>query len=149
VSPLIDIDDAIVDGNEFVADLTAVWGFRMGTELLLPEWSVDGDLQYVRLRARGGFGLEPSPLVAQREDTLLLDAPRTFFTLGTGVETWDPFELVDGPVWLDLYFQYHTLAARALDRATPNPRAGFPIETSEIPIGGSIVVFGGEWGFQY
>ena len=65
------------------------------------------------------------------------------------VETWDPFELVDGPVAFDVFFQYHTLADGVLDRRTDVPRAGYPIAQTGVPYGGSVVVFGGEWRIQY
>ncbi len=148
-SPLIDLDDAIVDGNPYEVLLSSTWGFRMGTDLQLPEWTLDSDFRYVRLRARGGFGLEPSPLKGQGLDSIMLDSGRTYFTLGTGVETWDPLGLVDGAVWLDAFFQYHVLNAGNLDRRTDVPKAGYPIGQTGVPFGGTILVVGGEFGFEY
>ena len=115
----------------------------------LPEWSLSGDLRYVRLRLRGGFGTEPSALMGQRTDSKLLDSARTYFTLGTGAEVWDPFELTDGPVRLDLYGQFHRMQIGSLDRPTDSPQPGYPITTSSLPIGGTVVVLGGEWSFEY
>ncbi|NCG21642.1 MAG: hypothetical protein GWP91_21720 [Rhodobacterales bacterium] len=148
-SPLIDLSDVIRDGNPLEVILRPVWSYRMGTELQLPEWEVDSKFQYVRLVVRGGFGVEPSPLISQRADTMLLDSGRSFFTLGAGVETWDPLSLVDGAVHLDLFFQSHILKTAFLDRQTDVPRAGFPVGQAGFPIGGRVFVFGGEWGFEY
>jgi long-subunit fatty acid transport protein len=147
-SPLVDLGDAVTDGNEFEVLLRNVWSVRTGLELDLPTWEVGGAFRYVRLRARGGFGLEPSPLVDQR-DSALLDADRTMYTLGAGVEHWDPLHLVNGPVRYDLSFQYHALAPGQLARSSSSPRPGFPVDASGIPVGGHIVVFGFEWGFDY
>ena len=83
-SPLINVSDIITDGNDIQVQLQSTWGFRMGTELQLPEWALENDWRYVRLRARGGFGIEPSPIVAQGPDSQLLDAGRSYFTLGAG-----------------------------------------------------------------
>jgi hypothetical protein len=121
----------------------------MGSEIQMPEFPVKGDLRYVRLRARGGFGFEPSPLRAQREDTMMMDSDRSYFTLGAGVETWDPFELIDGPVRIDAFMQYHLLSAATLARQSDVPRAGFPVGASGLPVGGNVVVFGAEWNFEY
>lgn len=148
-SPLIGLDDAIVDGNQYIVDLRSTWGYRQGVDLQLPEWTLDSDWRYVRLRVRGGFGIEPSPLRGQTVDTSMLDAGRTWFTLGTGVETWDPLELTDGPLALDVFFQYHVLNSGVLDRRTAEPRAGYPRGQGGIPFGGDIVVLGGEWSFEY
>lgn len=148
-APMMDVDDLLIDGNDYEVVLRATWGVRLGTELQLPEWTIDGPLRYVRLRARGGFGLEPSPLVAQALTSSMLDSGRTFFTLGFGGEVWDPFALVDGPVGLDAFFQLHSLASGVLDRRTDVPRAGYPIGQTGVPYGGQVVVFGGEWSFQY
>ncbi len=148
-SPFINIDDVIRDGNEFKVLLRPVWAYRLGVDLQLPEWKIDTDLRYVRLRARGGFAVEPTPLVDQGSSSALLDADRSMFSLGTGLEVWDPFELTEGPVRLDLFWQFHTLRRTTLPRSSDTPVAGYPADSIGIPIGGTIMVFGGEWSFEY
>ncbi|MCB9676753.1 MAG: hypothetical protein H6737_16675 [Alphaproteobacteria bacterium] len=148
-SPLVDIDENITDGNAYGLLVRPVWAVRAGTELHLPKWTFDTSWRYLRLTARGGVGYEQSPLIQQGADTSVLDSDRTTFTLGAGAEFWDPFELVDGAVRIDAFFQSHQLARRALDRQTDTPRAGYPVEGGVIPIGGNILVFGAQWSFDY
>jgi len=148
-SPFINIDDVIRDGNDFAVLLRPVWSMRVGSDIQLPEWKIDTDLRYVRLRLRGGFAIEPTPLVDQGKSSALLDADRSMFSLGAGVEVWDPFELTDGPVRLDMFWQFHTLRSTTLPRSTDTPIAGYPAGGIGIPIGGTIMVFGGEWSFEY
>jgi len=148
-SPFINIDDVIRDGNDYQVVLKPVWGMRMGADIQLPEWKVQTDLRYVRLRLRGGFSVDPTPLVDQGSSSALLDADRSMFSLGTGAEVWDPFALTDGPVRLDLFWQFHSLRSTILPRSTDTPIAGYPVDGNGIPIGGSIMVFGGEWSFEY
>ena len=148
-SPLLNIDDVIRDGNQYQVILKPVWSVRMGADLQLPQWDIDTDLRYVRLRLRGGFAVEPTPLVDQGSSSALLDADRTLFTLGTGVEVWDPFALTDGPVRLDAFWQFHTLRSTTLPRSSESPQAGYPTTGLGIPLGGTIMVFGGEWSFEY
>lgn len=148
--PLVDLTDKIVDGNDVSYRVRSTWGLRTGGDLRLPEITfAESKLRYLRLSVRGGFGFEPSPLVEQGASSAMLDTARSYFTLGTGVEVWDPFALVDGPVRLDLFGQYHVLAASALPRATDVPRAGYPINATSLPIGGSILVGGVQWSFDY
>jgi long-subunit fatty acid transport protein len=148
-APLISIDDAIVDGNAYEARFRDTVTFRAGMELELHPWELDNELRYLRLVFRGGFAYAPTPLTAQGPMSAFLDADRVSFTIGVGSETWDPFALVDGPVRFDLYAQLHQIGRTTLPHAAEEPTAGFPREGSGIPIGGSIVVVGGEWGFEY
>jgi len=148
-APLADIDDAITDGNGYQAELRSTWTVRTGLDLKLPRVELDNDWQYVQVSVRGGFAWVPTPLVAQGENSAFLDSDRIQVTLGAGVEFHDPLELVDAPVWFDLYGQLHTLGSTTLPRQTDVPRAGFPVDGAGIPIGGTLVVVGGEWGFEY
>lgn len=148
-SPLVDLDGTIVDGNVHAFLMKPTWGLRMGSDLVVPRFELKSDLRYVQLSFRGGFALEPSPLVDQGVNSNLLDTDRTMFSLGTGVETWDPFDLTDGAVRFDLFFQYHLLAAATLPRQTDVPRAGYPVDAAGLPIGGNIAVLGGQWSFEY
>lgn len=148
-APLVEIDDAIVDGNTYEASLSPTWSVRTGVDLKLPEVPLDNKFEYVRVSVRGGFGWVPSPLRAQSANSAFLDSDRIQATVGAGVEFHDPLELVDAPVWFDLYAQYHSLRSATLPRSTDVPRAGFPVDGSGIPMGGQMVVIGGEWGFEY
>jgi long-subunit fatty acid transport protein len=148
-SPLVDIDDFVRDANDYEVTLRNVWSVRTGTELRLPQWKIENDLQYVRLLVRGGFQYEPSPLVSQGDSSALIDSDRMAFSAGVGAETWDPFELVNGPVRGDVFFQYHSLAAGSLRRETSTPKAGYPVSGASIPYGGHVLMVGAQWGFDY
>ena len=58
------------------------------------------------------------------ESSALLDADRLVVSGGAGVEFWDPFALVDGPVSFDAFLQWHALMPSSLPRATAEPRSG-------------------------
>ena len=148
-SPLVNLDDQIVDGNDYSYDLRSVWALRMGTELRLPRWEFDNRFRYLRVTVRGGFGYEPTALVSQGSNSALLDSNRTFFTVGAGAETWDPLNLVDGALRLDLFAQYHVLASGSLPRSADVPTNGYPVEGGTLPIGGNVFVAGIQWGFDY
>lgn len=148
-SPLVDLDDFVADGNEYDVTFGDTLGARTGVELWLPKWELANDLRYVRLFGRGGFQYEPSPLRSQGRSSAILDSDRYGFGFGVGFETWDPFELVDGPVRLDVYGQRHVLLTTALPHSADEPQAGFPVEADAIPVGGSVWVVGGQWGFDY
>lgn len=148
-SPLVDVDDLVTDGNAYDVTLRPVWSVRTGVELALPRWDFPGPMRYLRLRVRGGFGWEPTPLLHQGENTSLLDSDRTLFSLGAGAEVWDPFALVDGPVRVDGFFQYHILAEDSLHREATEPTPGYPVDATSIPIGGSIYLLGAEASFEY
>ena len=148
-APLFDIDDAFTDGNAYGLVVRPSWGARAGAEIHLPKWELQSRWRYVRLTARGGFAYETTPFLQQGENTSLLDGDRLGFTLGAGVEFWDPFELSDGAVRLDAFFQTHTVGRRTLDRATDIPRAGYPITSRAIAGGGNTMVGGAQWSFDY
>ncbi|MCB9688886.1 MAG: outer membrane protein transport protein [Alphaproteobacteria bacterium] len=148
-SPFLDLNDTIVDGNSYDLVLRSTWAFRMGGDLSLPRFPLKGRARYLQLSFRGGFGYEPTPLVSQSAASAFLDTDRTMYTLGAGVEHWDPFDLVDGAVRFDIFFQYHVLARAQLPRSTDVPLAGYPVSAAGIPAGGSMPVIGGQWSFEY
>lgn len=148
-SPLIDINDTIVDGNQFSVAFKNTLGFAAGTELKLPQWDFDTRWKYARVAVRGGVAYNPTPLLGQGEDSSLLDTNRLSFSLGAGVEFWDPLDLVDAPVRLDAFGQYHVLAKGAIPKASDGPAPGFPTDSATLPFGGSIFVVGAQIGFDY
>ncbi len=148
-SPFVNLDDQIVDGNDYFVELSTTWAFRMGGDVTLPRFPLEGRAKYLQLSFRGGFGFEPTPLVTQGPASAFLDTDRTMYTLGAGIEHWDPFGLVDGAVRFDLFFQYHVLANDLLPRRTDTPRAGYPVAAVGLPAGGSMPVIGGNWSFEY
>lgn len=148
-SPLVDLDDPLSDGNEYVVDLRSTWNIRTGMDLKLPPIPLDNKLKYLGFSVRGGFAWTPSPLRAQGANSAFLDSGRVTFTLGGGAEVFDPFALVDGPVRLDIFGQLHSIGSSTLPRATDAPRAGFPVQGNSLPIGGTIVMVGAQWGFDY
>lgn len=148
-SPLVDLDSFVQDGNEYEVTLRNTVGVRTGVEVWLPKWEMTSALEYVRLYVRGGFQYEPSPLVTQGRSSVLLDSDRYGFALGMGFETHDPFELNDGPVRIDVFGQRDVLATASLPHASEGPEAGFPVTGDAIPVGGSLWVVGGQFGFDY
>jgi hypothetical protein len=148
-SPLVDIDDKVVDGSAYSALFASVLGGRAGGELLLPPIPVGGRADSLTFIVRGGGGFEPSPLVDQSASSAILDADRVFGTAGLGLRHGDPFALVQGPVHHDLAFQYHHLARGALERSSDVPTAGYPVDADSLPIGGHVIVLMAEVGFAY
>ena len=148
-SPLVNIDDAIVDGNTHDVLFKNTISAAGGTELKLPRWDFATRWKYARVAVRGGFAWVPTPLVAQDERSALLDTNRVAFSLGAGLEFWDPLALVDAPVRIDLFGQYHVLAQGFINRSADTPTAGYPIDADTLPFGGSIFVIGGQVGFDY
>lgn len=152
------IDTSLADtsGVDLGAGLTPnvkfrnTWSLRTGTELHLPPFDLPGRGGWLRPVFRGGFGYEPSPLVAQSSETALLDSDRLIFGLGLGFEHGAIWDLVDGPVSWDSFFQYHSLASGTLARAaTDSPRAGYPVGGASVPIGGRFYAAGMQWSFDY
>ena len=148
-APLFRIDDAVVDANGYEVDFRSTWSLRTGVNLKLPEIALDNRWKYLQVSVRGGAAFVPSPLRGQGENSAFLDSTRSQFTLGAGFEFHDPFELVDAPVWFNVFAQAHILGAGTLPRQTDVPRAGFPINASGIPVGGNLIIAGAEWGFEY
>lgn len=148
-SPIVRIDDEIVDGNAFSATFRNTVTARAGMEFPAPEISLGERWRYLRLVGRIGGGFVPTPLVSQGPSSALLDSNRFFFTVGAGAETWDPFELVNGPVRFDLMAQLHFLQGGLLPRASDEPRSGYPVARRDVPFGGRIFVAGGQWSFAF
>ncbi len=153
-APLFDVpSESIRDDNTAAveaAHFRSVWSVHLGSELHLPEIPTTGKCRYFRPTARGGFGYVPTAMVSQSTASAFLDTDRIYFTIGSGLEHWDPFALVDGPVRYDIFFQWHSLASTTLLRSSETPTPGFPVDPKAgLPIGGNIVVLGGQWGFEY
>jgi hypothetical protein len=148
-TPLFDLNDAIRDGNDYDLTLRSTWSVRAGAEMKLPRFEFSSKFRYLQLVTRAGFGWEPSAIVSQGANSSFLDSNRWWLAGGLGLETFDPLNLFNGPLHLDLYFQYHRLTPTQLVRASDEPRAGYPVETDRIGIDGSILVLGAEVGFSY
>jgi hypothetical protein len=149
VSPLVNLGDVVRDGNDYQLVLRSTWSTRMGMVLKVPKIELNSKLEYLRLSFRGGFAYTPTPIRAQGPSSAFLDSDRITFTVGAGAEVFDPFKLVDGPVRLDLFAQLHRIGDATLPRFSETPRPGYPVRGGSIPIGGSIVMIGAQWGFDY
>ncbi len=149
-SPLVSLpEDSVRDGNLYDLTLRDVTSVRTGTELTLPKWKLKGKAKYLRLRVRGGFQYDPTPLVSQGTNSAFLDADRMAFTLGLGAECRDPFDLVHGPLRVDLWGQLHTLQAGTFARQSDVPTPGFPVTGGGLPVGGKFFAGGAQFGFDY
>jgi hypothetical protein len=148
-TPLFDLNDAIRDGNDYQLNLRSTWSVRAGAEMRLPRFEFTNKFRYLQIVTRAGFGWEPTPLAGQGDNSAFLDSDRWWLAGGLGFETFDPLNLFNGPFHVDLFFQYHQLTPAQLGRSTSEPRAGYPVDTDRIDIGGSILVLGAEVGFAY
>ncbi len=148
-APLLDLDDSVVDGNPVSYTMRSVWGVHAGAEVELPKILLDNRMMYLAVALRGGFGFEPSPLVAQGATSALLDPGRAIYTVGAGVAFRDPLDWFAGPMFIDLFGQLHTLSQDRLARSTSTPRAGYPVDQGFIDSGGSVPVAGAQWSVQY
>ncbi len=151
--------DPVTDGNPYTVQLQATWAPRLGADLRLPAIHTGTRLGDLTMITRGGFGYEPTPLVAQTADSALLDADRLIFAVGLGAEYGDPFRKkttlemgrpIARKMRVDGFFQYHLLASGAYARPTPAvPTAGYSVDGSPIPIGGHLLAAGLQWSFEY
>lgn len=149
-APLVDVDENFTDGNAHTPPvLFPTVSVRAGAEMRLPKRLTDRRWRYTRLAIRGGVGRVPTPLVSQGPNTAFLDTDRMFATLGAGLELWDPFALVDAPVYFDIFGQYNVLSSGLLVREPGDPAPGRPVDNRPIPLGGNIVVVGGQWTFDF
>ncbi|HMV70171.1 MAG TPA: hypothetical protein PKA64_25240, partial [Myxococcota bacterium] len=148
-TPLVDLGDVIRDGNDYALDLRATWGVRGGAGIHFPRFELDSRARYVQLSTSAGAGWEQTPLVSQGASSAFLDSDRWWLSGGVSVETWDPFNLFNGPLRFDLFFQYQRLVPAQLTRTSDGPQAGYPIDGAPIPVGGSILALGGAVGFEY
>jgi hypothetical protein len=148
-SPLFDLNDAVSDGNAYSLTLRSVLSARSGVEIAVKDWKFAGKLRYAHLRLRLGAGYEPTPMVSQGESSAFLDSDRWMLTTGLGIRHWDPFDLIFGEVRTNLFAQLHGLMAASLARQASSPTAGYPVDVSTLPIGGTIFVLGGQVSFDY
>ena len=117
---------------------------------MLPEISVSSKAETLRIRLRGGGGLEPSPLVSQGGRTALIDSDRLVFACGLGLEHGDPFDLVAGPVRWDLHLGVQPLASGTLDVGDQTPyRPGAPVDGAAIAVGGRLLSAGAQWSVDF
>ncbi len=144
-------DDPVADGNPSTLTMAPTVSPRVGLDLRLPPIDAGKHLGELRLSTRGGFGIEPTPLVSQTAASALLDSDRVIFAVGAGIEHDDPFRKVTTRrVRWDGYFQYHILADGELARPGPATRtAGYSVDGSPIPIGGHLVAAGLQWSLEY
>jgi hypothetical protein len=143
-------EDPVEDGNVYALTLRPTLAPRVGLDLRLPASDV-GKLGPVVAVARGGVGFEPTPFVSQGTETAMLDADRLLFAVGAGVEHADPFRSAgDHRVRWDAFFQYHLLSRGSLSRPDPGvPTAGYPVDGSDVPIGGHLLAAGLQGSFEY
>ncbi|MCB9759223.1 MAG: hypothetical protein H6739_05245 [Alphaproteobacteria bacterium] len=141
----------IQDGNNLSGVvLRNTVGVRGGVDAHLPHFPMPGRFAPARASVRAGVGYEPSPLVEQTAETALLDSDRLLFAGGLGLDHAAPFALVEGPWSWDVFGQLHVLAPGTLQRPNPDtPRAGYPVDGAEIPIGGRIFTAGLQWSLDY
>jgi len=149
-APLVDVpEDAVHDGNQFEAAFHDTVSARAGVELIAVSKELDTKWKYVKVRVRAGGGYEPTPLGEQGVTSSMIDTDRLYGTVGLGVETMDPLNLINAPVKFDLFGQGHLLTSGALVREATEPTPGYPREGTQIPYGGFIGVFGAQIGFDY
>lgn len=148
-TPLVDIGDAVRDGNDYEIELRSTWGVRVGAGIHFPRFELDSRARYVQLSTSAGAGWEQTPLVSQGASSAFLDADRWWISGGLNVETWDPFRLVNGPLRFDVFFQHQRFLPAQLTRTSDTPRAGYSVDGSPIPVAGSSTAIGAAFGFEY
>lgn len=146
-APLLELEQAVVDGNTLNANFKATWTPRAGFEATIYNMPTDGRLKHIKVIFRGGGGYEPTPLVDQTEESALLDADKAFFAAGLGIEHADPLRLIPGRVRTDLAVQSHHLFSDQLSRSSDEPIAGYPRNDDSISIGGDIFVLSAQLSF--
>ena len=148
----------IADGNPYAAELRSTWSVRTGAEIFLPTFRLDGlfdgtaaeGFGTLRPIVRGGWSLEPSPLVGIGRNVAILDTDRMVLTAGLGVEHGTPFNLLEGPVTWDVYYQHHALASGDITVSYDDPfTPGAPARGSSIPVGGRLWAAGLQWRMDY
>jgi long-subunit fatty acid transport protein len=141
---------SITDGNQLDVHFRDTFSLKIGVSLRFPEWDLGGRLGRLQLIPRGGFGYEPSPLVAQSPESALLDSDRLIFALGLGAaHHFEAFGDSRSMEW-DLFFQKHKLASGPLPRPeSEEPKLGYPVDGGSIPIGGGVTVLGIQTRYQY
>ena len=142
-------DPSVADGNPVTATLRNTWSTKAGGEVYLPRWEPGRGIGWLQGVVRGGFGYEPSPLVAQGSTSALLDADRLILAGGLGVAHGAPFGLIEGPVSWDAHVQVHMLGEGSLPVDTTTYRPGAPVDGGGVPIGGTLWSAGAQWSIDY
>jgi len=146
-APLVDLADAVRDGNPLAYQVRSTWGVRAGLALRLPVWEVGGALRTVQPIVRGGGAIDPTPLI-DPGPSAMLDGDHHLLTGGLGVEVGQPFD-DDGVIALDLMIQGHRIARGELLRSSASPRAGYPVTGRALPVGGAWVASGAQVTVRY
>ncbi len=127
------------------------WTLRVGGEIRPPSHRMDNPFEEIGVVLRAGYSYDPTYVPDQTGLTNFLDSDVHMFAAGIGAWTRDPFHVLEGPVFLDLSFQYHHLAERKnvkdesiLANGTP---AGYP-EGGSITAGGRVITLGASVGFE-
>ncbi|MCK6527440.1 hypothetical protein L6R50_07700 [Myxococcota bacterium] len=128
------------------------FSFRAGAELRPKSFPVKGRLEEIGLVFRAGYGYDPTYVPEQTGLTNFLDSDVHAVTAGIGAWTRDPFQVLEGPVSLDLSFQYHHLVPRTNVKdpsvTEDGVPAGYPLG-GEITSSGRVVTVGATVGFDY
>lgn len=138
------------DGNPYALTLDPTWSVRAGFELSPYTWDNDRRIGTVRPIVRGGWSYEPTPLAGIGRNVAFVDTDRMVFTGGLGFEHGAPFNLIEGPVAWDAYYQHHALASGYIPVSYADPYTpGAPINTDQIAVGGRLWAAGVQWRMQY
>jgi len=148
-TPLFDLGDRVRDGNAYSVVLRNVTSGRVGGGIRFPRFELDSRARYLEVGMQVGAGYEPTPLVSQGANSAFLDADRWWLSGGLSGETWDPFRLVNGPIRMGVFFQYHRLVTATLNHVSDTPKAGFSANGAPMLADGSILLIGGQFGFEY
>jgi long-subunit fatty acid transport protein len=147
---LLDLSDMETSpGNPTELIFRNTLGFYTGAELEFPRWELPDPLGWMRMRARGGFGYEPTPLVSQTSESSLVDSDRMIFAIGLGAEHASPVAMIDGPFGWDAFVQYQVLASGSVQRPDDGVLPGYPVDNAPIPTGGQLLAAGLEWSAEY
>jgi hypothetical protein len=139
-------DPEWVDGNPYSFEISHTWNVAGGAEWHGREIPLQSKAEYLRVVGRAGVAYAPTPLVSQSGGTALLDSDRVTLAAGLGFQHGDPFDLINGPLRVEVYGQVHPLAKGTLTvpESSP-PRAGAPVDGAPLPIGGKLWSVGAEW----
>lgn len=102
------------------------WSLRVGGTLRPPPQPLAGRMRRIGLALRAGYAFEPTYVANQTARTSILDNDIHTIGLGFGLETFDPFGWLDGPISIDLGAQLKLLAARTHERETPEAADNLP-----------------------
>ena len=148
---LIDLDADVLNARSLDdLQLHDTVDARLGIELRPPAARLRGKVGSrfgeLGLVVRAGYGLEPTFVGEQSGRTTVLDNTTHVVSGGLGLWTFDPFQLLRGPVSLDGFVQLHLLQDRVHTKvAQPDPGdlpEGWP-EGGQVHSGGLVIVAGG------